>query len=97
MTFESEFLKPMEAEIEVKIRRRTKAAKIEIARRAYEFINLRWPRDTGWSVYNNRITINSGDFILDPPERPGKRGALVNAATNENARELDKLESPKFV
>lgn len=90
--FERDFLGPMRAEIEAKVTNRLKAAKIGIAREAFQLINARWPVQTGWSIFNNRININSSDVELSPPERPSELGALTAESINENARELDKLD-----
>lgn len=97
MTFQSEFVDRLEAEVDVKIRQRTKAMKLFVAEKAFDLINDKWPVWSGYSKANNRININSAEQEVDPPERPmgnvvDIKGMLAELAIFNNAAELTKLD-----
>ena len=54
-----------------------------------------WPRDTGWSAANNRLS-ESGDFPLDPPTRPSGHGTLFAEAEANLGADIAMLEKHRL-
>ena len=97
--FENEFVKPMDREIQRKVKDVSVTLVKDIAEEAFTNILNFWPVDTAWSQANHRINIGPNpekDFPVQPPTRPTQRGALIGAANENEATQLAKLDSLTF-
>ncbi len=97
--FEQEFVKPMNAEIQRKVKDVSATLVADTAEEVYRSILNLWPIDTAWSQANHRMNVGRNparDFPLEPPTRPKGKGALLGeASTNEN-EQLAKLDTLAF-
>lgn len=99
MSFETEFVRPMEREIQRKVRDVSVELVKEAAAIIYETIPTMWPEDTLWSAANHRINIGpnpSKDFPVEPAVRPNLPGVLLSEANENRLEQIAKLDSLGF-
>lgn len=98
-SFEQEFIRPLNQEIETKVKGPTVEAVKTTASAVFNAVFLEWPADTYWSMANHRINIGqppSNDFAVQPAERPPQRGALVGEQDVNRIVQIGKLEGLKY-
>lgn len=99
MSFESEFVKPMNAEIQRKVKDVSVTLVRDTAEEIYINVLNLWPVDTAWSQANHRINVGKNparDFPLEPPTRPKEKGALLGEASSNESEQLNKLDTVGF-
>ncbi len=97
--FETEFVKPMNEEIQRKVRDVSATLVADTATEVFEQVLRSWPADTFWSAANHRINVGPNppqDFPLEPPTRPKESGALINEAEDNAEEQLAKLNGVGF-
>ncbi len=96
MSFASQFVRPMEKEIQRKVRDVSVTLVSDISKEVFTNILNLWPVDTAWSAANHRINAGPNpqeDFPLEPPTRPTERGALLGEASQNEKEQMSKLDS----
>jgi len=97
--FETEFVKPMNAEIQRKVKDVSVTLVKDTAEEVYINIFPLWPKFTFWSAANHRMNVGRNparDFPVEPPIRPRTKGALTGEMASNRAEQLAKLDSLGF-
>lgn len=99
MSFETEFVRPMEREIQRKVKDVSVTLVKDTAEEIYTNVLNLWPVDTAWSQANHRMNVGPNparDFPLEPPTRPKEKGALIGEASANESEQLSKLDGLAF-
>ena len=99
MSFETEFVRPMEREIQKKVKDVSVTLVADTAEEVYRNVLNLWPIDTAWSQANHRMNVGRNparDFPLEPPTRPKGKGALLGEASANENEQLTKLGTLSF-
>jgi len=96
MSFASQFVRPMNQEIQRKVKDVSVTLVSDTSKEVFTNILNLWPVDTAWSAANHRINAGPNpqeDFPLEPPTRPTERGALLGEASENEKEQMSKLDS----
>lgn len=97
MTFETEFLEPMQMEIENKVKKPAVEAVQIAAKAVYDSIFEKWPAFTYWSMNNHRISVGGSlEFDLVPSQRPMQANELADQIETTRSHEVAKLKDLSF-
>ena len=97
--FEQEFVKPMNAEIQRKVKDVSVTLVKDTAGEIFIAVIRQWPEDTFWSQANHRMNVGRNparDFPVEPPTRPSTSGALTGEAESNFHEQLAKLDTLSF-